>query len=312
MFVIFGRSLLICLLTIVFGWCGLRYASTPRPAYGEVFRALSPLLLPHMDDQGSIPSWRLTFLNTVRISYRVDTVDGTVSDTLDAVEQSLLAYAHEPLPSILSPDTFAAAAKETTAPLVLPLMRKEWDGSGITVLLILPPFGQAERSAASLLPVSYIPPAAYRSSERGLLAVMAFSASTPQRTTALAFWIDDESDLHALMPKKDEDAPGKDLIEAPRYPSLRRRYTVEENGPQANSTVVVYSGVGNVKTVVGFYREEMIRRGWDAHDLSPHAVESVLPEGALLFLRQGQQCLITVTHGSAPGEVQTVVAIREA
>jgi len=306
----FLRALLICLLAVPFVWFGLRYGQAPQPAYGEIFRELSrPLLFRHQHAPVGDTSagWRISRINTNLIPYRVDKNDNTIPTLFDALEQAALP-SFSSLPGAPQPVT----EKPGTQPVVVPAFRFEWEDWGVLGLAYANVQPQPLNDESKLPAASDLTAQAALSSSGGLLTTVAFFNRDEGVTTTLTFWLDNSVDIRTLLPTENQDAPGRDATDVPRYPGLKRSYTVEEMGDSSNSIVALYAGPGSAHTIANFYRERMAGLGWEGRDLSDKDHRGNRQAEALVFLQKGKECLIAVEPAGTSGRVQVVVALREA
>jgi len=91
--------------------------------------------------------------------------------------------------------------------------------------------------------------------------------SSRGRTVVLTAWTDDKFSLSDIVPAEGTEAKGADFGEIPRPPSSSRLMSAQiENTPFG---VNIYRGKGGKDgpaSVIGFYDEEMGKRGWAAID----------------------------------------------
>lgn len=309
------RGFSICILAVLVFWFGSRYSQVPQPAYAEIFRELSkPLLFQyrHAPADNASLGWRVSRINTNVIPYQVAQHEGTIPVLFDALGHT------SPTDQLLTPDALVPTKEKSdtsptaSSPLQLvPAFRFEWENWGVLGLIpvnagpnpprtAVPKLGASPQEMASGQPLA----------PGGLLATVAFFTQNTSTTTALTFWLDDAVDFRTLLPTAGRDAPGRDAADVPRYPGLQRSYTVEETGESFESLVIVYTGQGSVPTIANFYRERMAGLGWGSRDPHEHATNAYRRDATFVFLQKGKECVIAIESGSAPGAVQTVVAVR--
>jgi hypothetical protein len=295
-------------------WVGQRLTVGPDRAYGEIFRDLSePLLLlqRHGAVGGKPHSWRLSRINNNLIPYRVDRFEGRVSVLFDALERGALAIG---LPRSVrlrmgsqprvprSGDAIGPHMPEMT-----PAFRVEWGQGGVLGQVYAPgaraETGQTQPLALPALPEGIGTPAG------GLLATVGLSEGRANASTLLTFWFDDAVDWQALVPSGDQDAPGRDLPGVPRYPGLRRWYTIEE-GEGPRSVVGVYTGPGRSHAIASFYRQRMPQFGWTAKPLTGRRPVGRSEGEILVYVATGMECVIAVSRAHDANQVRLVVTAR--
>lgn len=278
------RIFFILLVAIFFAWFGIRYGPPPRPVHAEIFRELSqPFFLNQRGLQSGGPSsgWRLSRVNNQPIYFKVEKAQGTVPGLFDYLERSVpVGEINLLTPASVVPPADAEEKEDSKKPV--PIFRRQWATWGV--------LGFATKN--------------------DLVAVVAVQDEDAAATFYLTFRFDPSVDLQKVLPISNGDAPGRDVPSIPRYPGLKRTYTIEESGLNFESVITVYDGRGNGYAIANFYRERMAALGWNYTQL-PRSPELQRSNQALYFARDGMDCLIATGPGREPGLVQLTVSVRQ-
>jgi hypothetical protein len=84
------------------------------------------------------------------------------------------------------------------------------------------------------------------------------------RTVVLTAWTDDKFNLSDIVPKDGAEAKGSDFAGIPRPPSANRLLSAQVEGTPFGANV--YRSKQDPATIVGFYDDEMTKRGWAGFD----------------------------------------------
>ena len=97
--------------------------------------------------------------------------------------------------------------------------------------------------------------------EVGHLRYVYFERTGEGGTRYLTIWTDDQFDLTKFLPAgENDDAPGRDIENVPRYPGTIRVLSADERGRAAQ--MAVYNGTGSPETAFMFYQARMQTMGW--------------------------------------------------
>lgn len=98
----------------------------------------------------------------------------------------------------------------------------------------------------------------------GNLRYVYVKESAKGKTIVLTAWTDDRFNLSDLVPDEGKEAKGSDFGEVPRPPTSNRLLSAQIEGTPFG--VNVYRSKQSPSNVVGFYDDEMGKRGWIAID----------------------------------------------
>jgi hypothetical protein len=101
--------------------------------------------------------------------------------------------------------------------------------------------------------------------EVGHLRYLYFEKLPNGGTRFLTIWTDDQFDLTKFLPNSEADAPGRDIVDVPRYPGTVRVLAADERNRAAQ--MAVYTGNGSPEMAAMFYDARMRTLGWQA---DPH------------------------------------------
>jgi len=110
--------------------------------------------------------------------------------------------------------------------------------------------------------------------EAGHFRYLYYERNESGGTRYLTVWTDDKFDLTKLLPSGNEDVPGRDIEDVPRYPGSVRVLSGDERGRAAQ--MAVYSGPGSAETAALFYYARMRTLGWQA---DPHFASAAERQG---------------------------------
>jgi hypothetical protein len=94
----------------------------------------------------------------------------------------------------------------------------------------------------------------------GALRYLYYERTADGGTRFVTVWNDDRFDLAQLLPAADGDAPGRDVINVPRYPGTKRVLAADERG--AAGQMAVYVGAGSPEVAEAFYQARLQTLGW--------------------------------------------------
>jgi hypothetical protein len=271
---------------------GSRCLGRPREASAEIFRDLSePLRLQHRYLPGS-PSddWRMSRVNGNLVPYRVERHAERFDEFLATFVRQFVG---------------ADSALSTRA---VPVFHYQWESWGVVGVADRGPSPGGEDAADGLL--RGLRPPETRPASGGTLIVVAFAEEAT--TSSLSFWLDDAFDVRELVPQEGADAPGRDARDVPRFPGFTRRYTVEADGANGESLLVVYAGSAGVQRVADFLRGRLPGLGWALSQPQADGPAESRDAEVLTYRRGDEDCVIGVTQANTDGLVQVVVALRNA
>jgi hypothetical protein len=145
--------------------------------------------------------------------------------------------------------------------------------------------------------------------EVGHLRYMYFERTGEGGTRYITIWTDDQFDLTQFLPQGgQDDAPGKDIDDVPRYPGTIRVLSADERGRAAQ--MAVYNGTGSPETAAMFYQGRMKTMGW-AQD--PRFTQYASQQGmhSLRFMNaKGHEVVIDLTSDDRRGQGLTVTLLQ--
>jgi hypothetical protein len=110
--------------------------------------------------------------------------------------------------------------------------------------------------------------------EVGHLRYLYFEKLPNGGTRFLTIWTDDTFDLTKFLPSGQEDAPGRDITDVPRYPGTIRVLAADERSRPGQ--MAVYTGSGSPELAAAFYDARMRTLGWQA---DPHFTTAAKDQG---------------------------------
>jgi hypothetical protein len=153
-----------------------------------------------------------------------------------------------------------STAKKEETPLMATGVMRAGDSAEGTVLCFTkgehskPTVGEAFRSFADTGELGAL----------GNLRYVYVKQSDHGRTVVLTAWTDERFNLRDLVPADGREAKGSDFGEIPRPPTSNRLLSAQVEGTPFG--VNVYRSKQGPANVVGFYDDEMAKRGWMAID----------------------------------------------
>lgn len=135
--------------------------------------------------------------------------------------------------------------------------------------------------------------------------------SSTGRTTVLTAWTDDKFNLADLTPEAGTEARGNDFPGIPRPPTSNRLLSAQIEGTPFGANV--YRSKQSPANVVGFYDEEMGKRGWTAIDpeltvqMAKRGEENT--DGAIGRLYERQGVVLTLAANLDEGDTITALGL---
>ncbi len=141
--------------------------------------------------------------------------------------------------------------------------------------------------------------------------IVAFRPPRSRRTTFITFWPGPGFNVRNLYPPAPgQDAPGRDLPDAPRCPGLRRIASMEEGASFARGYVGLYESDGPLNDVAEFYSSRMPRFGWTQQTPAMRPGPQESDTQTLFFAKGKKEATILIRNLNRGEAVQVVVMCR--
>lgn len=94
-----------------------------------------------------------------------------------------------------------------------------------------------------------------------------------------------------------DDLPGKDLADVPRFPGSRRMFYLRKDFGKSEETLLVYENRAPLSSNINYYKSRMAGGGWTSNEIMEEASakQGPLPEQTLLFNKDNKQCIMTIS-----------------
>lgn len=145
---------------------------------------------------------------------------------------------------------------------------------------------------------------------KSLKTLLALRDERSEEISYYNFFTDGSFNPENFLYDQNNDAPGMDLDDVPRYPNSRRIMTIETEDKGSRGVVLIYENPGSLIGNKLYYLTAFRRKGWEVDPSFEEGLRKRDP-GLLFFKQPKKECVLSLEEDGGRGGVNAIVVYHE-